>query len=136
MSQEILKDVFFSVDAVDLSDHVISITLDHGADEVDGSVMGDNTHKRLPGSLKDWSLSVEFAQDFAVSSVDDTLFSKVATLCALVIRKSTGVKSTTNPELTGDGILLSYPPISGAVGDRHAVNAGFSAASDLARATS
>ena len=73
MAQEVLTDAFISVNAVDLSDHVDTVTINYSAELVDATVMGDDGMRRL-GGLKDWSVVVTFNQDFAASKVDATLF--------------------------------------------------------------
>jgi len=116
MAQFVLTDASITVAAVDLSDHVQSITLDDGADIVDASNMGDTYHARL-GALKDWSVQVTFQQDFASGKVDPTLDTLVGTSVALVIKADSGAVSATNPSWSGNAILESYQIIGGGVGD-------------------
>lgn len=135
MATLILKDAFISVAGVDLSDHAHQLQLSYSADEVEDTNFGDATHLFMTGALKNWSMSVTFAQDYAAGSVDDTLFPLVGESAALVIRPVNAVASSTNPEFGGTGVLTSYPPLGGSVGERATVEASFSAASDLTRAT-
>lgn len=44
-----------TVNAVDLSDHVKSVTINYSAEELDDTAMGATSHSRLPGLL-DWSM--------------------------------------------------------------------------------
>lgn len=131
----VLTDCFVSFNAVDLSANVKSVTLDYSAEALDVTAMGDTTHIRI-GGLKDWSASVEFHQDYALSSVDATLFPLVGSTGTLIIRpdNSDGV-STTNPNFTGTALLESYNPVGGAVGELAAASASFQAAGTLSRAT-
>lgn len=116
--KEVLVDAFLSVDGTDLSDHVRTITLEYSADEVDNTAMGAGTHTMATDTLKNWTLTVEFYQDYAAGSVDATLFSKVAKSCALEVRAKKGVAvSATNPKYTATGVLLSYQPVGGSVGE-------------------
>lgn len=135
MAELIFENAFLSIGGVDLSDHIRQLTLNYQAELQDITAMGDNSRERL-GGLKDWSLEAEFNQDFAAAKVDATLFALVGTSVAIVIRPDTGVVAATNPEYTGNAILESYPPLSGAVGDAATAAAGFQGNGDLARATS
>ncbi len=115
MAAFVLTNAFISIGAVDLSDHIRQITINHGSDIEDSSAMGVTSHQRL-GALLDWSVDVEFNQDHASNEVDVTLFSLVGTSVALIIRPDAGAKAATNPEYTGNAILESYNPVQGAVG--------------------
>lgn len=115
MAEFVLTNAFISIGGVDLSDHVRQITVNYGADIEDSSAMSVSSHQRL-GGLLDWSVDLEFNQDYASSKVDATLFSLVGTSVALIIRSDSGAKAATNPEWTGNAILESYNPVQGAIG--------------------
>ena len=72
MAKFVLTDASVTLNSVDLSDHVASVTLDITADEIVTTAMGDTFQSRT-GGLKDGTLSIEFQQDFAASEVDATL---------------------------------------------------------------
>jgi hypothetical protein len=130
-----LSDAFVEINSVDLSDHVKSVELTYEAEALDDTVMGDDTRSNLAGLLN-WGISVTFAQDYAASEVDATLFTLVgATAFTVTVRpdKSDGVGAT-NPNYSGSAILTSYPPVSGAVGDFHETTVTFAPASTLTRA--
>jgi hypothetical protein len=117
MAEFVLTDAFVSVNAVDLSDHVKSVTVKYSAELQDATVMGNAGRRKLAG-LKDWSIDVEFDQDFASAKVDATLYSLVGVETALKVRASkTGAISATNPEFQGNGMLESYSPVAGSIGD-------------------
>jgi len=116
MATVIFKDAYFTINSVDLSDHVKSLTLNYEAETQDDTAMGDDTRSML-GGLKNWSASVEFHQDYAVGEVDVTIFSLVGTSTAIEIRPTSAVVSATNPSYTGNGMVTTYSPVSGAVGD-------------------
>jgi len=117
MAAFVFKNGFLTVNGVDLSDHVLSMTLNYSAELQDQTAMGDATRRRLPG-LKDWSLEVQFKQDFDSGSVDATMFDLVGA-AAFPIRvraDQDAAISDTNPEFQGNGLLESYPPLAGQVG--------------------
>ena len=58
------NDVQITVNAVDLTDHVASVSWSESAAELETTAMGDSNVTRI-GGLKDGSVSIEFHQDFA-----------------------------------------------------------------------
>ncbi len=135
MSKQVLKNVFFSFDGVDLSSEVEQLEIDYGADQVESTAMGNNTHVFL-GGLFNWPVTVTFRQDYAAAKVDATLFPKMGLTGAMIVRPDAGVVSATNPQFTGTMLLTSYPPVTGSVGDIAGATAEFVPAGDLSRATS
>lgn len=135
MGKFVFKNAYLSINAVDLSDHVESITVNHGAETPESTSMGDDTKRRLPGLL-DWSVDVTFRQDFAAGEVDATLFDLVgAAAFAIEIRPDAGVVSPTNPKFTGNALLGTYNPLTGTVADVAAANVTLVSDSVLTRAT-
>lgn len=138
MASMVLYDAFLSVGGTDLSDHVRSVTIDAGTTMQDDTAMGDTFQSNTNG-LATWSVTVEFLQDYAASKVDATLYPLLgvaATNAALVIRPASGVKATDNPQWTGTGVLESYNPVAGSVGDQAMASATWQSASALVRITS
>jgi hypothetical protein len=116
MANVVLTNAFVSLNAVNLSAFVRSVTLNYAAELQDDTVMGDSARSRI-GGLKDWSIQVEFFQDYAAAAVDETLFTLVGSTFAVEVRHSGASASPTNPKYTGTGILESYQPVGGAVGE-------------------
>lgn len=135
MATLVLVDASVVIGGVDLSDHVRSLTINYSADMVEDTSMGDDTHL-MKGGLKNWSMDIEFAQDYAVGEVDATLFDLVGTTFVVTAKSTSGAVSTTNPSFSGTGILESYNPIAGAVGELATAPITIQAAGTLARATS
>ena len=136
MATFVYTDASVVVNSVDLSDHVKSCTLNYEAEMLDDTVMGDTTRSNIAGLLN-WSIDVEFLQDFASAKVDATLFTLVGAAAFTVTVKPTSASvSATNPSLSGSAVLESYPPMSGSVGDLETASATFRSAGTLARATS
>lgn len=136
MATRVLDDAFFSWDSVDLSDHVKSVTLNYEAEALDDTVMGDDTRSNK-GGLKDWSIEVELLNDEASSSVAQTFFSAVGTTATVLVRpdNSEGVGAT-NPNYSGTGMLQSFPPLGGGVGELSTTTVSIVSAGTLSRATS
>jgi len=132
MATEVWDDAFLTINAVDLSDHIQSVSFTYSAAELDDTAMGDDTHSRK-GGLKDWGITVKWHEDFAAASVDATMFPLVGTNPAIVLRpRKADVKSATNPEYTGTGFVPSYG-FGGNVGDLLPADTQIQAAGTLAR---
>ena len=138
MAKIVLTDCFVSVAGTDISDHVRSLAIEYSADAVEDTTMGAGTHTFL-GGLKNWSISVDIANDFAGSAEDSLLFPLVGTAPALVFRPTSAAVGSSNPQFTCTGLLTSYPPLSASVGDLAESSIEFvpgGASPTLARATS
>lgn len=117
MAAFVLTDANTVINSVDLSDRVKSVSIDYGAEPQDDTTMGAGTRTHVPGLL-DWTIEVEFVQDFAASEVDATLFSLVGAVAfPIAIRPTSAAISATNPDFTCEGILESYPPLGNTVGE-------------------
>lgn len=134
MATYIFKNAFVSIAGVDLSDHKVTVTIDTGIEAQDKTAMGMNT-RQSKGGLKTWSMSFESHQDFASGKIDQTIAGLTDNEAALIVRPDAGSVSTTNPQWAGTGLLTSYNPISGTVGDLAVASMTFEAAGDLTRTT-
>lgn len=135
MANFVLTDASVVVNSVDLSDQVRQVTLTVEADVQENTAMGDTFRSRL-GGLKDWSVEIEFNQDFAASEVDATLWPLIGTVTTVTIKPTSGAVSATNPSFSGSAILSEYPPLDGSVGDVATASVTFEGAGTLTRATS
>ncbi len=124
-----------TIGGVDLSDHVKAVRLNIEADALDFTVMG-NTTKVNGGGLLSWSVEIDFEQDYAASKVDATLWPLIGATAALVLLPDNAAASATNPQFSGTGLLKSYQPLGGQVGENHMTQASFVSAGVLSRATS
>lgn len=111
-----------TVNAIDLSDHVVNATVENAFEEVDVTGFKEAYREFLPG-LGDATITVTFLQDVAASSVD-------ATLWPMFSNKTTGtvkVKADTTGTVVYTLIakMYSYPPVSGGVGDANTIDVTF-----------
>jgi hypothetical protein len=114
----VYTDALLTVNSIDLSDHVKSLTLNYEAEMLDDTVMGTSGTRSSKPGLKNWSLEVEFTQDFAAGSVDATLFPLIGAASFPVTAKAVkgSATSATNPMYSGNAVLENYSPIAGEVG--------------------
>jgi len=109
--------VGLKINAIDLSDHVTSLTLNYAADELEVTAMGDTAHKFVKG-LESGTLTVSLLNDTAASQVLTTLNSAFGTTVAVkMVQEKVPAVSSTNPLYTFDILVNNLTPINGAVGD-------------------
>ena len=135
MGTLVLTDASVVINSVDLSDHVRSVSISYSADMVEDTNMGDDTHT-MKGGLKNWSMDIEFAQDYAANEVDATLFPLVGSSFTVAVKATSAATSATNPEYSGTGLIESYNPIGGSVGELSTSSITIQAGGTLSRATS
>ena len=131
-------DAEVTVNSVDLSSFVRSVTIDVNNEILETTAMGDTTRVKIAG-MKDWSATVEFYNSFYTAEVDATLWplcdnGTVFTLTVMP-NKTAGI-STTNPKYTGSVILPTYQPIAGAHNDVLMSTVSFESSGELSRTTS
>ena len=136
MAKYVLLDGYVLVNAVNLSDHVKSVTITWEAEDMDSTSMGVSGSRTHDAGLKNWSAELEVFQDHAAGSVDATFFPLLgAAAFACEFRPTSGAVSVTNPKFTGNAILLSYSPLAGEVGEYSMTSIPLSGSGVLTRAT-
>ena len=109
--------VGLKINAIDLSDHVTSVTLNRAADELEVTAIGDTAHQFVKG-LESATLTVSFLNDTATSNVLQTLNTLFGTtVAAKMVQQKVPAVSATNPLYTFDILVNNLTPMSGATGD-------------------
>ena len=109
--------VGLKINAIDLSDHVTSVTLNRAFDELEVTAMGDSAHKFVKG-LESATLTVSFLNDTATSNVLQTLDSTYGSTTAVkMVQDKVAAVSATNKLYTFDILVNNLTPINGATGD-------------------
>jgi predicted secreted protein len=138
MAKYVIKTPQITVNSVDLSEYLEDVTLTYEADEIESTSSGTTVNdKTFVAGLRSWSIDATLQQDYASARVDATLFSLVgADPFAIKVRPTSAAKGTSNPEFSGNAILLSYPPLTGKVGEMARVTVKFRGTGALTRSTS
>ena len=108
--------VVVTLASVDLSNHVTSATINRVFDELEVTAMGDSAHKFVKG-LEASTITLDFLNDTASSSVLQTLQQHWGTTQALTLKQTSDVVSATNPEYQTTVLVNNTTDINGAVGD-------------------
>ena len=117
MARLVLTDVQVLINtSTDISDHVASVTLNSTVNEVQTTAMGNTAITRV-GGLLDNSVTLEFHQDFATSSIEATIYPLIGTLTTMKIKPTTSTTSSSNPQYIFSALCTEWQPLSGAVGE-------------------
>lgn len=141
MAKFVWSDAHFTINAVDLSNRVKKLTLDIKVDEVEVTSMGSidasgRLFKDFLSGFKDYSVEVEFFQDLAAASVDQTIYPMLYTLQPIVMRPNkTAVVGTSNPEYRATMAVVGYQPINAEIGNAAMAPLKLAASGTLTRNT-
>jgi hypothetical protein len=139
MAKEIIRKPICTVNGVDLTNRFSSVEINSEKDLVDVTAFGANSKQNMLG-LGDGTMSFDAFQDFAVASVDATLYPIHANNSEVVItvKPRDEVVSATNPLYTMTGVLPNYTPLAGSVGEASTISVEFSNSGDagIVRSTS
>ncbi len=118
MAKVVLLDARVTLNGVTVSDHVSSVTVETSKDEVDVTSMGA-TFRQLLAGIGDATVTLSVFQDFAGGSIHATVWPlySAGTTFPVTVRPTSAAESATNPTMTMTGIILSYNPLAGSVGD-------------------
>ena len=108
--------VVLTVNAVDLSTLVSSVTINRSFDELEVTAMGDAGHKFVKG-LEASSITIDFFNDEATAKTLQTLNSRWGQSTTVTVKQTSGATSATNPLYTMSCLVNNITPINGAVGD-------------------
>ena len=116
MAKFVATDYDISIAGTDFSSSLASVTLDITVDEQETTAFGDGYRTRI-GGLKDASVSLDFHQDFAAGSVDETLFDNLGGTVEVIIKPTGESVSATNPSYTFNALVTQTQPYASSVGD-------------------
>jgi len=108
--------VSVTVDAVDLSSLVSSVTINRSFDELEVTAMGDSGHKFVKG-LEASSVTIDFFNDADTNKTLQKLNTLWGTSATVVIKQTSAAVGATNPSYTMSCLINNTTPVNGAVGD-------------------
>jgi hypothetical protein len=135
MATVVYRDAYFWLNGKDYSSDVKSATLNYSSEMLDATAMGHDTRVKK-GGLKNWSLDLEFHQNFAANKVGADLFALVGTTTCFELRPLNSCTTAINPSYTGVGVLDGAPPAGGGVGSLLETKSAIQSAGTLSRASS
>ena len=116
MSVYLSNGVVLTVNAVDLSSLVSSVTINRSFEELDITAMGDSGRRFVKG-LEASSITIDFFNDEATGKTLQTLQSQWGLSTTVTVKQTSAATSATNPLYTMSCLVNNTTPINGTVGD-------------------
>jgi hypothetical protein len=117
MARIVLTNAQITVNAIDLSDLISSVTLSSSIDSIETTAFSTTGARTRIGGLADNSITLEFHQDYASGEVEATIFPLIGTVTAVTVKPVAGATTATNPLYTVNCLVAEWQPLSGAVGE-------------------
>lgn len=135
MAALVLTNAYVTINSVNLSDHIASITINTADDVIDTTAFGNTARTRVAG-LTDNSITLEFHQDYATSNVEATIYPLVGSTTALVVKPNGSSTSATNPSYSFTALVSEWQPLNGAVGELATASVTWPISGDITKAVS
>ena len=97
MARIVLTNAQITINAVDLSDHIASVTLSTSNDVIETTGFSSTAARTRVAGLADNSITLEFHQDFATSNVEQTIYPLIGTNTTVVVKPTSSGVGPTNP---------------------------------------
>lgn len=139
MARIVLTDAKVTINGVNLSDHIASITINESNDVVETTAFSSTAAKTRVAGLKDNSVTLEFHQDFASASVEATIngtSSLVGTVTAIVVTPTSSAVSATNPSYSFSALVSEWTSLNAAVGELSTASVSWPITGAITKATS
>jgi hypothetical protein len=117
MARLVLTNAYVTINGVNLSDHIASITLTTTEDVIDTTGFSSTAARTRVAGLADNSVALEFHQDYATSSVEATIYPLVGTTTAVVVKPNGSTTAADNPSYSFTALVSEWTPLGGAVGE-------------------
>ena len=99
-----------------LASYLTQVELKTSANDITTTSFGSTWVTRVAG-LKEGSLTLNFNQDYAASTVDPTLWPLLGSTATVVIKPTSSAVSSANPAYTAICLVTDLTPVSGQIGD-------------------
>ena len=116
MARLVLTNAYVVFGTNDLSDHISNISISTSYDIVETTSFGDTAKKRVAG-LADNSVTFEFHQDFATSSVEQVIYPLLGTAVTCTVKPVNTTVGATNPSYSFSVLVSEWTPLNGGVGE-------------------
>jgi len=135
MARIVLTNAYVLFGSTDISDHVASISLSTSYDIVETTAFGNSSKTRVAG-LADNSVTLEFHQDYATSSIEQTIYPTLGTAVTIAVKPVNTSTSTINPQYSFSAVISEWTPVNGAVGELATASVSWPISGAITKATS
>jgi len=116
MARIVLTDAKVTINSVNLSDHIASVSLSRSDDVIETSAFSSTAAKTRVAGLQDNSVTLEFHQDYATSNVEATIYPLLGSTTTIVVSPTSTV-SATSPSYSFTALVSEWTPLNGGVGE-------------------
>jgi hypothetical protein len=99
-----------------LASYLTQVELKASANDITTTSFGSTWVTRVAG-LKEGTVTLQFNQDYAASTVDATLWPLLGSQATVVIKPTSTAVSSSNPAYTAVALVTDLTPVSGQIGD-------------------
>jgi hypothetical protein len=117
-----------------LASYLTQVELKTSANDITTTSFGSTWVTRVAG-LKEGSLTLQFNQDYATTTVDATLWPLLGSNATVVIKPTSTTVSANNPAYTAVCLVNDLTPISGQIGDLSTFSVTWPTSGTVSRAT-
>ena len=135
MAKIVLTDAKVTINSVNLSDHIASVTLDTKTDVVETTAFSNSAKTRVAG-LQDHSVTLEFHQDYAASNVEATIYPLLGQATTVVVQPISTAVTTSNPTYTFSAVVVEWQPLKGTIGSLATASVTWPISGTITKATS
>ena len=135
MAALVLTNAYITINSVNLSDHIASVTLTTADDVIETTAFGSIARTRVAG-LGDNSIALEFHQDYATSNVEATIYPLLGSTTTVVVKPNGSTTAATNPSYTFTALVSEWTPLNGAVGELATASVTWPISGDITKAVS
>lgn len=136
MARIVLTDASVTVNSVDLSTYIASVTLNSTREVVDTTGFSTSGARTRVAGLQDNSITLEFHQDFASGAVEATIYPLIGSTTTIVVKPTSSSVSATNPSYTCTALVSEWTPLSGTVGELATASVTWPVSGAITKATS
>ena len=135
MARIVLTDAKVTINSVNLSDHIASVSLAMSTDVIETTAFGSTAAKTRVASLQDNSVTLEFHQDFATSNVEATIYPLLGSNTTIVVSPTSTV-SASSPSYSFSATVSEWTPLNGGVGELATASVTWPISGAITKATS
>ena len=117
-----------------LASYLTQVELKASANDITTTSFGSTWVTRVAG-LKEGSLTLQFNQDYAASTVDATLWPLLGSNATVIIKPTSTAVSSSNPAYTAVALVTDLTPVSGNIGDLATFSVTWPTSGTVSRAT-
>lgn len=135
MARIVLTDSKVTINGVNLSDHINSVSLSVSTDVIETTAFSSTAAKTRVAGLQDNSVTLEFHQDFAASNVEATIYPLLGSTTTIVVSPTSTV-SATSPSYSFTALVSEWTPLNGGVGELATASVTWPISGAITKATS